>query len=148
MRRTLLKLAFLLPLLAACADGASWSQREIDNAGYLLTSLQAASEAARLSNAMGDVPSAAELDALLRELRQAYVSAAQVDDQVLDKLHPRLYAEFRLGYQKALGNMIRAYEQGDMDAAAKAAGEIGKFTQWYRAERHNFRWWKGAPVGN
>ncbi len=129
----------LLVLLTACAEGVSWEQREIDNGQRLLDAIAATNEAARLANQPGN--NDAEV---LTALRRALVAAVQVDDQVLDKLHPALQPRFRFGFQRALGKMVRAYERGKPQAAEAAAGELQEFINWYRAHRQDFRWWEGA----
>jgi hypothetical protein len=145
-RITLSLLATLLSIaLAACSSGVDWSARERENASHLLASLQFTSEAAGIANA---IETPADLDArreeLLRALRAAHWNAVQVDDTVLDKLHPQLYARFRMSYQRTLATMIRAYERNDIDTAQNAAAGIVDFMNWYRAQSHTFRWWDEA----
>src|SRR5690606_33620075 len=131
--------------LAACSGGVEWSARERDNALHVQASLRAVSEAAGIANG---IDSAAEYsrrrDERLQHLRAAHRHAADVEDQVLDKLHPRFYGKFRLDYQRALARMIQAYERDDLDDAERAAADIRTFMDWYRRENHTFRWWKEA----
>lgn len=144
-RCPLLALACIATLLAACSSGVDWSARERENAAFIQVSLQATSDAAAIANAArSDAELLARTDRLLPALRVAHLNAARVDDAVLDKLHPRLYSKFRLRYQAALARMIRGYENGDVDAAQDAAGEIADFMAWYRRENHTFRWWQEA----
>lgn len=149
MKKFLLPILLAASLLAGCSDGVEWSKRERDNAEFLLASLRFTSEAAAIVNA---IESEADLDAqreqLLRKLRAAQWNAAQVDDQVLDKLHPALYGRFRMSYRDALGDMIEAYERNDLDAAGEAASRLSRFIRWYQAERHTFRWWQDAMTRN
>lgn len=138
--------ALLLPAagLLACSDGVDWSSRERENAAHIQASLRATSSAASIANNMtGNDP--AEREKLLQALRAAHLHAARVEDSVLDKLHQRMYGKFRLDYQRALAKMIRAYENGDPGAAQEAANEIRDFMDWYRREKHTFRWWRGGP---
>lgn len=138
-------LLLALPFLAACSKGVDWSERERENAAYIQASLQATSAAAEIANSAGsDSELLARRDRLLRALRAAHLNAAQVNDSVLDKLHPQLYGKFRLGYQRALAAMIRAYENSDVGAAQNAAADIRDFVDWYRRENHTFRWWEEA----
>lgn len=131
--------------LAACSNGVDWSARERENAAHIRLSLEAVSNAAEIANAAAsDDELLAQRERLLRALRAAHVNAVRVEDAVLDKLHPQLYAKFRLDYQRALGRMIQAYEQGDVGAAQNAAADIRDFVGWYRRENHTFRWWKEA----
>lgn len=132
-------------LLAACSPGIDWSARERENAAHIQTSLEATSDAAAIANsAASDEELLARRDRLLQALRAAHVNAVRVEDAVLDKLHPQLHAKFRLQYQSALAEMIRAYERGDVDAARESAGEIRDFMDWYRSSSHTFRWWEEA----
>lgn len=139
-------LFLLAALLAACSSGVDWSARERENAAHIQASLRATSDAAGIANGMtpGD---SAEREKLLQALRAAYLHAVRVDDHVLDKLHQRMYGKFRLDYQHALAKMIRAYENGDPGAAQAAAADIREFMDWYRREKHTFRWWRGGPGG-
>lgn len=127
--------------VAGCSKGVDWSAQERENAAHIQASLAATSDAAAIANDMspGDTGSR---EALLRELRAAHLHAARVEDSTLDKLHQQLYGKFRFGYQRALAKMIRAYENGDGDAAQEAAAEIRDFMDWYRREQHTFRWWQ------
>lgn len=132
-------------LLTACSDGVQWSSRERENAVHLLASLRFTSEAASIANSVEtDSDYVEQRDDLLQALRAAHWNAVQVEDTVLDKLHPQLYGRFRLGYQRALAAMIRAYEQNDFEAAQKAATDVRAFMDWYRQQNHNFRWWDEA----
>ncbi|HEX7046892.1 MAG TPA: hypothetical protein VF275_04920 [Gammaproteobacteria bacterium] len=145
--RPILRIVALLLLAAsllACSRGVDWSSRERENAANIQASLQATSNAASVANSMtGNDPAAREK--LLQALRAAHLHAVRVEDSVLDKLHQRMYGKFRLDYQRALARMIRAYENGDPDAAQEAALEIRDFMDWYRREKHTFRWWRGGP---
>lgn len=136
---------FLVAALHGCAEGVPWSAQEKENAAHIEASLRATSDAAVLFNEI-DTPAAyrARRDDLLRTLRAAHLHAVQVNESVLEKLHPQLYARFRLDYQKALARMITAYEADDLDAAAIAAGDVRDFMLWYRENRHLFRWWDEA----
>ncbi|HLU62580.1 MAG TPA: hypothetical protein VKZ99_09580 [Gammaproteobacteria bacterium] len=149
MKRLLLPALALLLLATGCSDGVEWSGRERENGEYLLAALQFTNEAATIANS---IETTADLDAkrepLLRALRAAQWNAAQVDDQVLDKLHPALYGRFRIAYRDALGDMIEAYERNDIDAAERAAHRLSQFIRWYQAERHTFRWWPDATRRN
>lgn len=129
-------------ILGGCADGVNWSERERRNGEKLLASLAAVSDAARIANAAdSERRLARNRDELLAQLRRAHLLASQVDDIVLEKLHPRMYSQFRLRYQRAVASMIEAYEDGDIDEAEKAAADIQDFMTWFRANRHTFRWW-------
>jgi len=146
--RFLTVLLFAAALTGACSKGVDWSTRERDNAAHLQASLQATSEAASIANAItSDAAFRDQQDELLKALRAAHLHAARVDDAVLDKLHPQLYGKFRLVYQRALARMINAYENGDPDAAQDAAADIQEFIEWYRNQRHTFRWWEEAMQG-
>lgn len=135
----------LLALLTSCAEGVSWSQREIENGQRLLDAIAATNEAAQILNASGTDESETRNDeAVLTALRRALIAAVQVDDQVLDKLHPALQPRFRFNFQRALGKMIRAYESGQPEEAAEAAAELQEFITWFREHRQDFRWWEGA----
>lgn len=135
----------LIILLAACADGVSWSDREQENGEQILESLAAVSEAARIINASDtDMKLEARRERLLGELRRAHRLAANVDEFVLEKLHPLMFSKFRLTYQRALARMIRAYETGDIDDAERAAADVQDFFEWFRDNRHQFRWWDTA----
>lgn len=142
-------LVVLLTLvLTGCSPGVDWSTRERENATHLLASLKFTSDAAAVANQVGNPDELeAHRDELLRLLRAAHWNAANVDDQVLDKLHPQMFGRFRMSYQPALGAMIRAYERNDIDAAQKAANAIRNFMNWYRVNRHTFRWWDEALQG-
>lgn len=144
----LLVALLVMTWLAACTQGVDWSPRERENAAHLQLSLQATSEAAKVANEIGnEAQFRVRRKQLLQSLRAAHLHAARVDDAVLDKLHPQLYGNFRLDYQRALARMINAYETGDLDAAADAAGDIQQFINWYRNNRHTFRWWDEAMQG-
>ncbi|HEX7029784.1 MAG TPA: hypothetical protein VF254_04250 [Gammaproteobacteria bacterium] len=139
-------LLLVAALISGCSRGVEWSDLERENAAHIRASLQATSNAAQIANAMTpDDP--VQREKLLQALRVAHLHAARVEDSVLDKLHQRMYAKFRLDYQRALAKMIRAHEAGDRDAAADAAAEIRDFMDWYRRERHTFRWWDSAAAG-
>lgn len=134
--------------LAGCADGVDWSARERENAAHLQASLRSTSEAAAIANAItSDAEFRVRRERLLQTLRAAHLHAARVEDTVLDKLHPQLYGKFRLDYQRALARMINAYQEADLDAAQDAAGDIQDFINWYREQRHTFRWWDEAMQG-
>lgn len=129
-------------LVTACAEGINWSEREIRNGENILASLQAVSEAAQIANRAATASElAAAREQLLGKLRRAHLLASSVDTIVLEKLHPRMYSQFRLRYQRALGRMVKAYEQGDIDAAERAAADVQDFMAWFRKNRHVFRWW-------
>lgn len=132
-------------LLAACSQGVDWSSREKENAAHILTSLRLTSNAAAIANS---IQSEHDLDRrnaeLLQVLRAAHWNAVQVDDSVLDKLHPQMYARFRMSYQRSLASMLRAYERGDLEGARNAADGIVDFMDWYRSQNHTFRWWDDA----
>src|SRR5690606_23230946 len=95
MKNLFLPALAVLMLVAGCNDGVHWSKREQDNGEYLLAALRLTSEAATIANS---IETEADLDTkrepLLRALRSAQWNAAQVDDHVLDKLHPALYGRF------------------------------------------------------
>lgn len=132
----------LLVLLAACADGIDWSDRERRNGEKILSSLAAVSEAAQIANAASSrARLEASHDELLAELRRAHQLASEVDTVVLEKLHPWMYSKFRLGYQRALARMIRAYQEGNIGEAERAAADVQDFMEWFRQNRHAFRWW-------
>ena len=145
VRQSCLFILLIALAIPGCSKGVDWSARERENAGFLQASLQATSEAAAIAN---EIESEADYrirrDRLLQALRAAHLNAARVEDTVLDKLHPQLYARFRLDYQRALGRMINAYESGELGAAQNAAGDIQGFMDWYREHRHTFRWWEDA----
>lgn len=144
-RSMILPLVLVLLMLPACSDGVQWSSRERQNAVHLLASLQLTSEAAGIANSIeSDADYTRQRGELQRALRAAHWNAVQVEDTVLDKLHPQLYSRFRLGYQRALAAMVRAYQQNDPDAAQEAAGRVRTFMEWYRQENHRFRWWDEA----
>lgn len=129
-------------MVAGCADGIDWSDREIRNGENILASLASVSEAARVANAAdSEARFEQRRDELLGHLRRAHLLASNVDTIVLEKLHPRMYSKFRLTYQRALAKMISAYEKGNMDAAERAAADIQDFMNWFRQNRHTFRWW-------
>lgn len=131
--------------LAACTEGVDWTARERENAAHIRASLEAVSDAASVSNeAASDSELLARRNRILQSLRSAHLHASEVNDNVLDKLHPQLYAKFRLGYQRALARMIQAYEAGDVSAAQDAAADVQDFINWYRENRHRFRWWDEA----
>ncbi|HEX6928203.1 MAG TPA: hypothetical protein VF267_03065 [Gammaproteobacteria bacterium] len=140
-----LSLVLLLACLAACSSGVDWSSRERENAAHIQASLQATSDAASIANSMSE-GDPAHRERLLQALRAAHLHAVRVEDSVLDKLHQRMYGKFRLGYQRALAKMIRAHENGDAAEAQEAAAEIRDFMDWYRREKHTFRWWRGGPA--
>lgn len=145
VRASTIHLVLALLLVSACSDGVQWSSRERDNAIHLRESLQFTSEAASIANSVeSEADYARQRDDLLRALRAAHWNAVQVEDTVLDKLHPQLYGRFRLGYQRAVAAMIRAYEENDIEAAQKAAEDVRAFMDWYRQQNHNFRWWDEA----
>ena len=132
-------------LLGGCADGVNWSERERRNGENILASLEAVSQAARIANAADSERRLERNRAeLLRQLRRAHLLASEVDTIVLEKLHPRMYSQFRLRYQRAVARMIDAYENGNIDSAERAAADIQDFMTWFRANRHTFRWWDEA----
>lgn len=137
--RPLLALTCTLLLIAGCSKGLQWSDREISNGQRLLDAIEATNAAGSL---LSD-PNPDNVDKALTELRRAHIAAAQVDDQVLDKLHPGLQPRLRLNFQRALGRMIQAVETNDSRALNKSADTIQDFIAWYRANEQDFRWWDG-----
>ncbi|HEX6928081.1 MAG TPA: hypothetical protein VF267_02450 [Gammaproteobacteria bacterium] len=136
---------FLALFLAGCSKGVDWPARERENAAHIQASLRATSEAAAIVNAIrAETDFDIRRERLLQTLRVAHLNAAVVEDSVLDKLHPQLYAKFRLDYQRALAGMIRACENGNLQAMQDAANDVQDFVDWYRGKSHTFRWWESA----
>ena len=134
----------VLLLLAgtACSDQAvTWSAAERQNARNLFESIQAANEAATLSNALPAGSAGTDAaEAVLAQLRRASNFAALVDETVLIKAHPALRKKFRQQYQPALAQLIRYYETGELPAGQTPARDMRDFSKWFIDKQYEFRW--------
>ncbi len=139
-RHTHLFVCFVL--IAGCSDAVTWTNVEIENGKRIFIAIEAANKAGLLLRQYETEPDQQILRTdLIAQLQRAHVQAIQVDDIVLDKMHPSMHLHFRKRFQLALAKLIRYYNGDvsvDVDSAVK---DMADFQQWFKTHQQELRLW-------